>query len=91
MSRATPIGPTICTGSTPSVIRAHDTVSTTVIAITTVTAQPKGSTCSTANATGTAHQAKDGAATVSPAHSAAIATAHAVGHQLLARSSPRVA
>ena len=49
------------------------------------TAQPKGRTRSTANATGTAHHANDGATAVSVPQSTTIPITQTVGHQVRSR------
>ena len=66
-------------------------MTTTVIAITVATAQPKGSTRSTAKATGTAHHANDGATRVSAPQSTTIPLTQTVGHQERPGRRPRVA
>ncbi|MCY1314019.1 hypothetical protein D9M70_646000 [compost metagenome] len=91
MTRPTPIGPATCTGSKPSVIRCHAAVSSTVISTMVATAHGNGSTRNTANATGTAHHANDGATAVSAPQSTTIPLTQTVGHQARPASSPRVA
>ena len=74
------------------VLTEHSAIAFSQIDVATVpTAQGNGSTRITANATGTAHHANDGATAVNAPHSTTMPLTQAVGHQLRSASSPRVA
>ena len=62
-----------------------------IMAASVPTAQPSGSTLSTAKATGTAHHAKDGRGDVSAAQSSTVEPVHATSHPVRPRASGRTA